>query len=131
MAPDVTQLALECCETLIEASRQRDLLDLLDTFPPDLRQRERVRVMEARAALDIGDLRKVRGILRTVVDMPDIREGEVSLTDLWFRMHEKRLANAENVLIDTALRERVRRDFPPPPALDFRMSANGPKPAAV
>ena len=50
-----------------------------------------------------------------------LREGEVVLTDLWFGMHERRLAAAENVPINDELRQRVRREFPPPAHLDFRM----------
>ena len=127
MAPNVIQLTLECCEALIEAGRQRELIDLVDTFPPEIRRHGRVRIFEARAALDIGDLEKVDSILQTATNVADIREGEVTLTNLWFSVHEKRLAAAENVPLDEALRERVRRDFPPPAALDFRMSVKGPK----
>jgi hypothetical protein len=50
-----------------------------------------------------------------------MREGEVVLTDLWFGLHEKRIAAAENVPVNDALKERVRREFPPPENLDFRM----------
>ena len=51
-----------------------------------------------------------------------MREGEVVLTDLWFGLHEKRVAAAESVPINDALKERVRREFPPPENLDFRMT---------
>jgi hypothetical protein len=52
----------------------------------------------------------------------DLREGERALSDLWFNLHERRLSAQENIPIDDALRARVRREFPPPPAIDFRMS---------
>lgn len=52
-----------------------------------------------------------------------IREGEVSLTDLWYRLHEARLAADEGIAIDDALRAHVRQAFPPPPRIDFRMDA--------
>lgn len=122
MVPDVIQLSLECCDALIGAGRQRELMDFLDTLPTDIRSHGRVRIFEARAALDIGDLEKVNNILESATEVADIREGEVTLTDLWFSMHEKRIAAAEKVAIDDALKERVRREFPPPAALDFRMS---------
>jgi hypothetical protein len=37
-------------------------------------------------------------------------------------MHERRLAASENLPIDDELRARVRRDFPPPSHIDFRMA---------
>jgi len=58
------------------------------------------------------------------IEVPDMREGEVLLSDLWYRMHEKRLAEAEGVAIDDELRERVRRDFPPPAHIDFRQDVH-------
>ena len=51
-----------------------------------------------------------------------IREGEVALTDLWFDLQTKRLAAAENMPVDDNLKERVKRELPPPARIDFRMS---------
>ena len=52
----------------------------------------------------------------------DLREGERSLSQLWFEFHERRLASQEGHPIDEALRARVRAEFPVPPEIDFRMS---------
>ena len=71
----------------------------------------------------LGDLEAVEQILAGELVVADLREGEVSLSDLWYGMHEKRLAAAENIPVDEALRRRVRREFPPPARLDFRMAA--------
>jgi len=43
------------------------------------------------------------------------------LTDLWFAMHERRIANAENTVSDNALHQRVREECLPPASLDFRV----------
>jgi hypothetical protein len=51
-----------------------------------------------------------------------IRESEVSLSDLWFEMHTRRLAQEEGMPADDALRARVEHDFPPPTVIDYRMS---------
>ena len=63
--------------------------------------------------------------LRAGFDYPeieDLREGEVALSDLWYRMHEQRISAAEGIPVDDNLRERVRSEFPPPAAIDFRMA---------
>ena len=54
----------------------------------------------------------------------DLREGERSLSHLWFEYHEQKLARLEKVKVDEALKERVRREFPVPEHLDFRMSSD-------
>ncbi|MBM3237964.1 DUF5107 domain-containing protein [Candidatus Poribacteria bacterium] len=122
MVPQVPSLALECCQALLEAERPQDMLNFLDNLPRQIRDRGRMQVMEARAALKMGHLQKVEEILQGRPSVPDIREGEVTLSDLWFEMHEKRIAAAENIAIDAELRQRVRRDYPPPSWLDFRQA---------
>jgi hypothetical protein len=52
----------------------------------------------------------------------DLREGEVSLSELWYRLHECARAAEEGCDIDDELRLRVRQQFPPPQRLDFRLN---------
>jgi tetratricopeptide (TPR) repeat protein len=120
MAPQMFSLALECCRALLDAGRPTDMLNLLEDLPQNIRERGRMKIMEARAALTAGDLQKVEEILQSRPSVADVREGEVTLSNLWFEMHEKRIAAAENIDIDDRLRQRVRKDYPPPSWLDFR-----------
>jgi len=123
MAPDLVPLAVECCACLAEAGRAGELTAVLARLAPETRAHPRLRVLEARAALETGDLETVERILLGEVELTDLREGETTLTDLWYRMHEKRVAAAENLPEGKELRDRVRREFPPPAHIDFRMSA--------
>ena len=75
----------------------------------------------AKAALELNELDKVETILSNLI-MTDIREGEVSMTDLWFAMCEKRLSEEENIPIDEQLKGRVRNQSQPPENIDFRVS---------
>jgi hypothetical protein len=88
-------------------------------LPEPIRRHERVQLLWARAAIEVGRLEGVEKIFEH--EFATIREGEVSLTDLWFAWHEKRLAMTEHLPIDDHLRQRVRRQFPPPRQIDFRM----------
>ena len=121
MRPSLLPLAVECGRALIDADRPRAWLELLAELPLAVRGVGRVRLLEAQAALALGDYASVKRIfaLKPVVD--DMREGELSLSQLWFAYHERRTSAAENVPIDDALRARVRRDFPVPAEFDFRM----------
>jgi tetratricopeptide (TPR) repeat protein len=124
MCPALTPLAIECGRALIEAGRSTDFLGLLDGMPPSVRRYGRIRLLEARADLEVGDLDRAEGILtEDHLSVPDLYEGELLLSETWYRLKEQRLARAAGAPVDEALQARVRRDFPPPANLDFRMAA--------
>jgi predicted Zn-dependent protease len=121
MRPSLLPLAVECGRALIDVGRPRDWLELLAELPQSIRTVGRIRLLEAQAALAIGDFESVKRIFAEKPVVDDMREGEKSLSDLWFDFHEQRLSVVENVPIDDALRARVRREFPVPEEFDFRM----------
>lgn len=121
LAPALLPLAVECGRALLQAGRAGDWLALLPELASAVRESGRVRLLEAQAALETGDLDRVEAILAARPVVEDLREGEVALSHLWFAMHEQRLSRAENLPLDDALRARVRRDFPVPSDIDFRM----------
>ena len=121
-SPNMFSLALECCQALIQADRLDDMVKFMKGLPDDIRNRGRMQIMEARAAMQMGDLQRVEEILQSKPSVADVREGEVTLSNLWFEMHEKRIAANENIPVDDNLRQRVRKNYPPPSWLDFRQS---------
>jgi hypothetical protein len=124
VAPDLLPLAVECGRFLIEAGRPRQWLDLLRTLAPSIRCVGRVRLLEAQAALAVGDLERVERFFADRVVIPDLREGETSLSDLWFDYHERRLSVMAGIPGGDTLRARVRREFPVPDEFDFRMTGH-------
>jgi hypothetical protein len=74
------------------------------------------------AALEQGDLAKVAKYFEGDVDIPNIREKETTLSDLWFGWQEQRVARERGVPVDDHLRTLVRREFPPPVRFDFRLT---------
>lgn len=123
--PQLLPLAVECGRFLVQAGRPQEWLDLVHNVLVDsVREAGRVRLLEGQAALAAGDFERVEAILGEQLVIDDLREGERSLSHLWFGLHESRLSKDEGVPIDDALRERVRRDFPVPEHLDFRMSSD-------
>ncbi len=121
LAPQRRPIVVEYCGALLEAGRAEEALKLILSLPSELRRYPRIQVFEAQAAIEVGDLKRAKGILTEDFELPDVREGETILTDLWFAMHERRIADAENAVIDDALRRRVREECPPPANLDFRV----------
>jgi hypothetical protein len=124
MRPSLLSLVVECGHTLIEAGRPRKWLDLLAQLPESVRTAGRVRLLEGQAALDVGDFGRVERLFLDKVIVVDLREGERSLSHLWFDFHQQRLSAVENVPLDDALRDRVRQEFPVPKQFDFRMAVD-------
>lgn len=124
LRPSLLPLAVECGRTLIDVGRPRDWLGLLAELPPSVRTVGRIGLLEAQAALAIGDFESVQRIFSEKPVVDDMREGEKSLSHLWFDFHEQRLSVTENIPIDDALRARVRREFPVPKQFDFRMTSD-------
>lgn len=120
LAPAQLQLAIECGLALLNAERPQEWLDMLAGLPDAIREDGRIRYVQARALLATGALDTVQSMLYDLV-VPDMREGEVSLSELWFTLQEQRLAQSEGIPVDDDLRARVHRECPPPAQIDFRM----------
>jgi hypothetical protein len=127
LLPTLLPLAVECGKALLEAGQAKQWLDLLGELPDEICRAGRVRLLEGQAALAVGDFVRVERLFadageRARIEIGDLREGERSLSQLWFEYQERRLAAQEDLPLDERLRARVRREFPVPPEIDFRMS---------
>jgi tetratricopeptide (TPR) repeat protein len=122
LVPALRPLVIECCRAMLRAERPETVRDIVAHLPESLARDGRILLLRAQAALAEGAFDTAEATLMGIESLPDIREGEVATTDLWFALHEQRIARAEDLAIDEALRERVRREFPPPTRLDFRMA---------
>jgi tetratricopeptide (TPR) repeat protein len=124
MRPSLLPLAVECGRALIAADRAGEWLALLDEIPEGVRSAGRIRLLEGQAALAAGDLDRAERLFAEPLVIDDLREGERSLSHLWFDLHERRLSAQEGIPIDDELRARVRLEFPVPGDIDFRMSSD-------
>jgi len=121
MKPGLLPLAVECGHTLLQSFQPQKWIDLLTELPLTVRLSGRIQLLEAQAALAIGDFKKVEQFFEDEVILPNIREGELSLSDFWFEYHLRRLSSQENCRIDDELRTRVTCEYPVPAHIDFRM----------
>ncbi|MBA3308962.1 MAG: DUF5107 domain-containing protein [Nocardioidaceae bacterium] len=100
LAPDQPSLVHEAVAAALDAGDGAGALTLVDSASPGVRESGRVRLLEGRAALACGCHDRVAEVLTAGVEVPDLREGETSLSDLWLQLHP---------------------DQPVPPEYDFRM----------
>jgi len=83
LAPEAIRpsLARERLEALLAAGRGPEALAFAEGLPPPLRNRDRIRLLTARAALAAGDAAKARALMEGMTAV-DLREGESALDDL-------------------------------------------------
>ena len=127
MLPGLKPLAIEACELLLAAGCFGELHELIADLPGDVAATGRIRLIRAIAGVKSGNLAEAEAFFSASGDIPNIREGETSVSDLWFDWQAARLAKAEGMsdvesaAAGTKLRQRLNRDHPLPRDFDYRM----------
>ncbi len=117
MKPDDISLAREAMKMLLNAEMYEKMLVLADKFPAELASDGRIKLCTAFAYLNTGNIEKAEELLyeHGGIEVADIREGENTVTELWFQIEEAK-AKRDG-------REFNREEAEPPAHLDFRMGA--------
>jgi len=95
-------------------------LDQKTLFSETVQNHPRFRLLCARVYLALGDTEEAMRILTPDFTMPDIKEGELSVSALWVQMYIQHLMKTEG-LCGSDARNEVQKRYPLPYALDFRM----------
>jgi len=82
-ATDCAPLARELGEALLAAGRAEEARALVASLPTNVRDLGRFRMLDARAALTLGDRETAGRLLEEGIEVPDLREGELSMSALW------------------------------------------------
>ncbi|GAB3494807.1 DUF5107 domain-containing protein [Amycolatopsis cihanbeyliensis] len=109
LSPETPALAVEALAGTLAAGRPEQARHLLGGLPARVRALGRVRLLEARLRLALGDPRGAEEIFDSGFEVPDIREGETLLSRTWEE-------------IQHALAAEGRQVRPLPPRYDFRMT---------
>ena len=113
-------IARETLMALRKAGRPKDVIRMYNSFPAKVRAVGRLKVLLIEALIDGGSLIKADQMLSGSIELADIREGEIMLTDLWFRLQAIKLGGTGEA--DDPLLAQVRKTAKPPAHLDFRMN---------
>lgn len=124
LKPDCRALAVETAMQLTEDGSDEKWLELYDELSPELQAYGRLRLLRAVALLHIGRLEEAAAILNVDFVMPDVKEGELSVSYLWFELYRRLYAKEQGVPYDPedeALLRAADEKYPLPKTLDFRM----------
>ena len=106
-AKPLRQLAIETLHALIDAGRFDDAERTAENLPPSIRALGRVKTLRSQALIRMNEADKAERLLRGKLELTDIREGELKLSELWTEL--------------CALKGIPVEEYPLPPQLDFRM----------
>ena len=117
----ILSLAMECANTLRIAERYADLAAFYKGLPAEIQNFSRMRAVYAYALIHVDAYDEALAILKSGIEIPDMREGEVLLSDVWQKLFLYKISKEEGAEINEALFERVLREHPVPKELDFRL----------
>jgi tetratricopeptide (TPR) repeat protein len=119
--PHLLPLAIESGRCLLAAGLNQEWMVLLNELPQLIQSNGRIRLLEAEAASAEDKLTTVAQFFEEEVIVDDLREGELSLTDLWFDYQTRRVSIEENVPLTNSLKEQIRERYPLPEKFDFSL----------
>jgi len=112
-------LAVEIGDFLVRHRRQNEFAAFVKSLPEPVANHERIQLPSAQFALERGDYREVRRLLQR--ESCTIREGELSLSDLWFASYIKESERAKGRPLTSDEKQQLMQRFPPQRQIDFRM----------
>jgi hypothetical protein len=121
LAADCVPLTLEWIDALMEAGVPHAALAAIDALEPRTRARGRVQLAEVRASVGAGEIDRARRILEAGFEVPDIREGDLTLERLWFDVQAALLSRDLDRPVDDDVRDLAMATRPIPRVFDFRM----------
>ncbi len=119
LEPEDAEIAVTLGTHLQQASRVDDVSTFLASLPAAVREHERILLLEAWVALERRDFARIEAILER--EFATIREGEETLSDLWYACALAKEAERRGRELDDAERKAFVKSNHPPDRVDFRM----------
>lgn len=117
---DCVSLAIACGKMLVAGGYYSDWLEIYDGMNEQLKDIGRIKLLKAKALIELDKLTEAEKIVNKDFEMADIKEGELSISALWFDMYKKKLIKEEGIS-ETKAEQIVKERYPLPYELDFRM----------
>jgi tetratricopeptide (TPR) repeat protein len=115
-------LTIEYLQLLVQSGDYERGVSVYQNLPPSIQMADRVQILFGHLALAQNDLNSVEKVLSREYSV--IREGETSLTDLWFDLQALKETGKRWKELQAEAQNEIARRSPPPARIDFR-SANG------
>ena len=120
LKPDNVSMAIACGKMLTACGKHAEWLEQYQLLPENLKEVGRIKLLKAKSLIALDKLEEAEKIVNKDFEMADIKEGELSVSALWFDMYKKKLMKEESLSEKDAL-DAVKQRYPLPYELDFRM----------
>lgn len=98
-------------------------LFMLDSLPEVYREEGRLKLYRVICLMETGELEQAKSILRPDFIMNDVKEGELSISDIWHQLHTKIVMRDQDIAEEKVAERMAKKQYPLPKELDFRMHA--------
>ena len=115
-------IAVEYARILIEAQKPNEWLEVFDSLSSQLRCNGRIKYYTAMAYTQLEEFFKAEKILYEPLVIADIKEGELSLYDLVFKIIEGKERKRKRRELTNKEKDAIRKNMILPYDLDFRMN---------
>ena len=117
-------ILIECAEILTATGNDGRWLAIEETLATTEKNIARLRLLTAVALINVGQLARATEIVNPSFMMSDIKEGELSVSHIWFRLYREIYAQEQNIVGRELTDEEIAladKKYPLPKKLDFRM----------
>lgn len=116
---DCRGLLLNTAVTYLAAGKDQLWIDFYEKLPEERKADGRLQLYYVTALLHLSRYEEAAAILKPGFEMPDMKEADTDLSDLWFDLYGNRIAK-ETGITDKAELERLVEERYPLGVLDFR-----------
>ena len=114
-------LYVELAQMLQAAGRYQEWLDIFDTMNDVLKQDGRLNLLKIVSLINVGRLDEAAAQLTPDFKMADIKEGELSVSQIWFDLYTLIIKRDTGLTDEAEIKELLLKKYPLPKTLDFRM----------
>ena len=118
---DYLPLVIEFACAMLRAKREKLFIEVYETLDEKIKQNGRIKMLLGECYSNIGDTDAARRYINAELVVPDLMEGEYSLSNIWLGIYSQVLAKERGVKRESLSAEEVYEAYPLPRELDFRM----------
>ncbi len=119
--PDYVPLVNVYGEICIKAQKYTEFCSFFENSCSLIKNTGRVKMYAAQCYCMIDDVATAEIYLNEELIVPDVREGEYSVSNIWVQIHKRKLAKETSKNIDEISDKEVLQKYPVPYKIDFRM----------
>ena len=118
---DFRGLFVEVAQMLQAAGKHKEWLEIFEGMNSILKEDGRLNLLKILSLINVGELDKAAAMLTPDFKMADIKEGELSVSQIWFDLYKLIIKRDTGITDEEEVQKILLEKYPLPKTLDFRM----------